>query len=63
MLDLHVSKIIAYLIERVFVSLSFVFSSFLEGVIMEIFSCLFDRFPVRTSYFLLIWLFFYQQVS
>ena len=63
MLDLHVRKIIAYLIERVFVSLSFVFSSFLEGVIMEIFSCLVDRFPVRTSYFLLIWLFFYQQVS
>ena len=54
MLDLHVPKIIAYLIERVFVSLTFVFSSFLEWVIMEIFSWLFDRFPVRTSYFLLI---------
>ena len=43
MLDLHVPKIKAYLVERV-----------VEGVIMEIFSCLLDTFPVLGSYFLLI---------
>ena len=62
MLDLHVPKIIAYLIERVvlflYPSSSLIHSvqdrSILEGVIMEIFSCSLDTFPVRASYFLLI---------
>ena len=62
MLDLNVVKIIAYLIERVVLFLypssfpihSIQETSILEGVIMEIFSCLFDTFPVRASYFLLI---------
>ena len=57
-----VPKIIAYLIERV--ALFFYPSSFpihsiqetsiLEGVVMEIFSCLLDTFPVPASFFLLI---------
>ena len=59
MLDLNVVKIIAYLIERVVLFLypssfpihSIQETSILEGVIMEIFSCLFDTFPVRASYF------------
>ena len=62
MLDLNVVKIIAYLIERVVLFLypssfpihSIQETSILEGVIMETFSCLFDTFPVRASYFLLI---------
>ena len=62
MLDLHVPKIIAYLIERVVL---FLYPSFLpihtiqkklilEEVIMEIFSSWLDRFSVCASYFLLI---------
>ena len=59
MLDLNVVKIIAYLIECVVLFLypssfpihSIQETSILEGVIMEIFSCLFDTFPVRASYF------------
>ena len=55
-------KIIAYLIERNVLFLypsSFPIHSIqetliLEGVIMEIFSCLFDTFPVPAGYFLLI---------
>ena len=62
MFDLHVSKIIACLIEHVvlFLYLSFfpIHSiqeiSVLEGVIIEIFSCLLDTFPVPASYFMLI---------
>ena len=62
MLDLHVPKIIAYLIEHVVL---FLYPSFFpihaiqkklifEGVIMEIFSSWLDKFPVCASYFLLI---------
>ena len=62
MLDLHVPKIIAYLIERVVLFLypssfpihSIQETSILEGVIMEIFSCLLDMFFELGSYFLLI---------
>ena len=62
MLDLHVPKIIAYLIKRVMLFLypaSFLIhsiqeTSILEGVIIEIFSCLLDTFPVLGSDFLLI---------
>ena len=62
MLDLNVVKIIAYLIERVVLFLypssfpihSIRETSILEGVIMEIFSCLLDTFAVPASYFLLI---------
>ena len=62
MLDLHVPKIIAYLIEGLvlfFYASSFPLhsiqqTSILDGVIMEILSCLLGRFPVRASYFLLI---------
>ena len=54
MLDLHVPKIIAYLLERVVLFLhplsfpihSIQKTSIFEGVIMEIFSCLLDTFPV-----------------
>ena len=61
MLELHVPKIIAYLIERValFLYLSSISirsiqqTSILEGVVTEI-SCLLDTFPVPASYFLLI---------
>ena len=57
-----VPKIIAYLIERVvlfFYPSSFPIhsiqeTSILEGVVMEIFSCLLDTFPVPASFFLLI---------
>ena len=55
MLDLHVPKIIAYLIERIVLFLHL--SSF-----MEIFSCLFDTFPVRPVYFLLIYLFWLSMI-
>ena len=62
MLDLHVPKIIAYLIDRVVL---FLYPSFFpihaiqkklifEGVIMEIFSSWLDKFLVCASYFLLI---------
>ena len=52
MLDLHVPKIIAYLIERIVLFLypssfpihSIQETSVLEGVIMKIFSCLLDTF-------------------
>ena len=62
MLDLHDPKIVASLIERVLLFLypssfpihSIQETSILEGVIIEIFSCLLDRFPVGVSYFLLI---------
>ena len=62
MLDLHVPKTTAYLIERVVLFLcpsSFLTQSIqerliLEGVIMKIFSCLFGTFPVRVRFFLLI---------
>ena len=62
MLDLHVPKISAYLIERLLLFLhpssfpihSIQETSILEGVFMEIFSCLPDTFPVLGSYFLLI---------
>ena len=62
MFDLHVPKIIAYLIRRVVLFLyhsSFLIhsiqeTSILEGVIMEIFSFLLETFPVPASYFLLI---------
>ena len=62
MLDLHIPKIIAYLTERYVLFLHpFSFpihsireTSILQGVIMKIFSCLLDMFPVRESYFLLI---------
>ena len=62
MLDLHVLKIIAYFIKHFvfflypssFLIDSFQETSILEGVIVEIFSCLFDTFPVRASYFLLM---------
>ena len=62
MWDLHVPKIIVYLIERFvlffypysFPILSMHETSFLEGVIMEIFSCLLDTFSVPASYFLII---------
>ena len=62
MLDLHVPKIIAYLIERVVLFLYFSFlpihtiqkKLIFEVVIMEIFSSWLDRFPVCASYFLLI---------
>ena len=65
MLDLHVHKIIGYLIQRVasflypssFLIHSIQETSILEGVIMEIFSCLLDTFLVPSSYFLLISLF------
>ena len=53
MLDFHVHKIIVYLIERV-VLFCIQETLIFEGVIMEIFSCLFDLFLVRASYFLLI---------
>ena len=62
MLDLHVPKIIACLTERAvfFPSSSLIHSiketSILEGVIMEIFYCLLDTFPVRAF-------FCYQQFS
>ena len=54
MLNLHVLKIIAYLIERVVLFLypfsfpihSIQKTSIFERVIMEIFSCLLDTFPV-----------------
>ena len=57
-----VPKVIAYLIERVvlfFYPSSFPIhsiqeTSILEGVVMEIFSCLLDTFPVPASFFLLI---------
>ena len=64
MFDLHVPKIIVYLIERV-VLLLYPFSlpihsiqetSVLEGVIIEILYCLLDAFPVRAC-------FYYQQFS
>ena len=56
---------IAFLIERVVLFLypssfpidSILEASILEGVIMEVFSCLLDKFPVFESYFLLIELF------
>ena len=62
MLDLHVPKIIAYLIER---AVFFLYPSFFpihaiqkklifEGVLMEIFSSWLDKFPVCASFFLLI---------
>ena len=62
MLDLHVPKIIAYLNESVVLFLysssfpihSIQETSILEGVIIEIFPCLLDTFPVLGSYFLLI---------
>ena len=62
MWDLHVPKIIVYLIERFvlffypysFLILSIQETSILEGVIMEIFSCVLDTFSVPASYFLLI---------
>ena len=62
MLDLHVPKIIAYLIDSVMLFLyscsfpiqSIQETSILEGVVMEIFSYLFDTFPLCASYFLLI---------
>ena len=62
MLDLHVANIVADLIERVLLFLyppsfsihSIQETSILEEVIMEIFSCLFDKFLARASYFLLI---------
>ena len=62
MLDLHDPKIVAFLIERVLLFLytssfpihSIQETSILEGVIIEIFSCLLGRFPVGASYFLLI---------
>ena len=59
MLDLHVPKIIAYLIKRDVLFLypcSFHIHSIQETsifeVIMEIFSCLLDTFPVRMIYLL-----------
>ena len=62
MLDLHLPKIIGYLIERVVLFLypsffpiqSIQETSILEGVIMKIFSGFFHMFLVRASYFLLI---------
>ena len=62
MLDLHAPKIIAYLIERFVLFLypssfptnSIQETSIIRGVIMKIFSCLLDTFPVRASYLLLI---------
>ena len=59
MLDLHVPKFIANLIERVVLFLypsSFLIPSIQkisipEGIILEIFSCLLDTIPVRASYF------------
>ena len=62
MLGLHIPKIIAYLTERYVLLLhpsSFPIHSIREtsipqGVIMKIFSCLLDMFPMRESYFLLI---------
>ena len=62
MLNLHVPKIIAYLIERLVLFLhpssfpihSVQKTSILEGVIMGIFSGLLHTFPMRASYFLLI---------
>ena len=64
MLDLYVPKIIAYLIKRVVLFLypsSFLIhsiqeTSILEGVTMEIFYCLLDKFTVRAC-------FCYQQFS
>ena len=64
MFHLHVPKTIPYLIER-FVLFLYPFSflirsiqeTFLEGLILEIFSCLLDTVPVLGSYFLLIKLF------
>ena len=56
MLDLHVPKIIVYLIDHIVLFLyppSFPMQS-IPGTsifIMEIISCLFDTFPVRASYF------------
>ena len=62
MLDLHVPKIIAYLIEYVVLFLypssfpihSIQETSILEGVIMEKISCLLNTFPILARYFLLI---------
>ena len=62
MFDLHVPKIIACLNERVvlfrypssFPIHSIQETSVLKGIIMEMFFCLIDTFPVRGSYFLLI---------
>ena len=62
MLDLQFPKIIAYLTELLLLFLypssfpihSIQETSVLEEVITEIFSCLFDTFPVPASYFLLI---------
>ena len=62
MLDLHVPKIIAYFIEC---AVSFLYpSSFriysirktpiVDGVVVVVFSCMFDMFPVRANYLLLI---------
>ena len=70
MLDLHVPKIITHLIEHItlfrypssFPIHSVQEASIIEGVIMEIFSCLLDTFPVRASYLPLI-CFCYQQFS
>ena len=55
MLDLHVPKIIAYLIERVVIFFFLVQeTSRIDGVNMDLFSCLLDMFSVPASYFLLI---------
>ena len=62
MSDLHVPKIIAYLIERVMLFIyassfpihSIQETSVMAGVIMKIFSCFLGTFPVPASYFLLI---------
>ena len=63
MLDLHVPKIIAYLIKRFILFLypssfpihSIQETSILERVITEILFCLLHTFPVCASYFLLIY--------
>ena len=61
-LDLHVPKIIAFLIECVVLFLypssfpihSIQETSILGGVVVEIISCLLDTIPVLASYFMLI---------
>ena len=62
LLDLHFPNIIAYFLERIeffhYSSSCSIYSilemSVLEGVIMEISSCLLDKFPVIARYFQLI---------
>ena len=50
----YIKHFVFFLYPSSFLIDSFQETSILEGVIVEIFSCLFDTFPVRASYFLLM---------